>query len=68
MSEPSKKNKTEDPQNIDAAVKPAPATLHTTDPQDEMEGPISSLVQSTKESLEDDETKEEADQKKDSKM
>lgn len=69
MSETSKKNNnTEDAQNKDAALKPEPETLHTTDPQDEMEGPISSLMQSAKEGLEDDETKEEADQKKESKM
>lgn len=39
MSETSRKNKTEDAQNIDAAVKPAPGRLHRTNPQDEMEGP-----------------------------
>ncbi len=52
----------------DAAVKPEPATLHTTDPQDKMEGPISSLVQGVKEGLEDDKTKAAADEEKDSKM
>jgi len=55
-------------QNKDAAIKPDPKTLHTPDPQDEMEGPISSLVQGVKEGMEDDETKEEADEEKDSKM
>ena len=52
----------------DEALKPDPKTLNTTDPQDEMEGPISSLVQGAKEGLEDDKTKEEADNEKDSKM
>jgi len=61
-------SKTAKEQNKDAAVKPDPETLHTTDPQDNMEGPISSIVQGVKEGLEDDETKEEADEKKDSKM
>ena len=43
-----------------------PETLHKTDPQDNMEGPISSLVQGVKERVEanDDESKEEADKKK----
>ena len=52
----------------DAAVKPDPKTLNTPDPQDEMEGPISSLVQGAKEGMEDNVTKEEADEEKDSKM
>ena len=52
----------------DALIKPDPKTLNTTDPQDEMEGPISSLVQGAKEGMEDDETKEEADEEKNRKM
>ena len=52
----------------DAAVKPEPSTLHTTDPQDKMEGPISSLMQGVKEGLEDDKTKEAADEEKNSNM
>ena len=61
--------KRENDQNKDALIKPDPETLHSTDPQDHMEGPISSLMQITKEALEnDDETKEEADKKKDEHM
>lgn len=44
----------------DAVNKPDPATEHTTDPQEHMEGPISSLVNKaadTMESKEDDEIK-----------
>ena len=55
-------------QNKNAAVKPEPETLNTPDPQDKMEGPISSLVQGVKEGMESTETKEEADEKKESKM
>ncbi len=55
-------------QHNDAAVKPEPETLHTPDPQDKMEGPISSLVQDVKKGLEDDKTKTEADNEKDRKM
>ena len=40
-------------QNEDAVVKPDPETLHTTDPQEHMEGPISSLVQGVKEKVEE---------------
>lgn len=53
-------------QNKDAAVKPEAETLHTTDPQKHMKGPISSLVQTVKETVNDtEETKESADKKKD---
>lgn len=40
---------------------------HTRDPQDDMQGPISSIMQGIKEKVEDnnEETKEEADRRKD---
>lgn len=46
---------------------PDPETLHTTDPQEHMKGPISSAVRSVEEEVEkgDKESKEEADKKKD---
>ena len=47
------------------ANKPEPETLHTTDPQEHMEGPISSLMHSTGHSFETDKTKKEADEEKD---
>lgn len=34
-------------------LKPDPETLHTTDPQEHMKGPISSAVQKTKETVEE---------------
>ena len=48
-------------------LKPDPETLHTTDPQEEMEGPVSSIMQNMKKSAEenDEESKREADRKKD---
>lgn len=55
-------------QNKDASVKPEPETLHTTDPQENMEGPISSLVKKAGKELETGETKEEADREKDENM
>ena len=47
-------------------IKPDPETLHKTDPQDNMKGPISSLVQGVKEVVEenDKESKEEATKKR----
>ena len=68
MTDHQDENKTAKEQHKDAAVKPEPETLHTSDPQDEMEGPISSLVQGVKEGMEDDKTKKEADEDKDRKM
>lgn len=53
--------------NKDAAIKPDPETLNTTDPQEHMEGPISSLMHKTGESFENDESEEEARKKKDNK-
>ena len=50
--------------------RPDPETLHTTDPQEKMEGPISSFMQRTKKIAEknDEESKEEATKKRDEKM
>lgn len=50
--------------NKDAAVKPDPKTLNTTDPQEHMEGPISSLMHKTGEGFENDESEKEAEEKK----
>ena len=58
-----KKKKNEEVQ-ADNGLKPDPKTLHKTDPQENMEGPISSVVQTVKENVEDEVTKEEADKKK----
>ena len=46
--------------------KPDPETLHKTDPQENMKGPISSVMQNLKDEAEenDAESKEEADEKK----
>lgn len=51
----------------DTPVKPEPETLHTTDPQEHMEGPVSSLMQNIKETGEenDQQPKEKADKEKD---
>lgn len=53
----------------DAPVKPEPETLHTTDPQEHMEGPVSSLMQNIKETGEknDQQSKEEADKEREDK-
>lgn len=55
-----------DTDNQHAAVKPDPETLHTTDPQEHMHGPISSLVRKAAENIEenDQEADEEGDEKK----
>ncbi len=53
--------------NKDAAVKPDSETLNTTDPQEHMKGPLSSLMQNTGDSFEKEETKEEVKKKKENK-
>lgn len=51
----------------ETSIKPDPETKGTTDPQEKMKGPVSSLVQNIKETAEEnnEESKEEADKKKD---
>lgn len=50
------------------ALKPDPETLHTTDPQKNMEGPVSSLMHKTGEGFDTEETKEEADNEREKNM
>jgi len=68
MSDQKDEKRKQDEQNKDAAVKPDPATLHTTDPQKKMEGPVSSLVQDVKKKMNESGTKEEVDRKKEENM
>jgi hypothetical protein len=55
-------------ENSDDPFKPDPETLHKTDPQENMEGPVSSLIKSHGEAFKTDETKEEADEEKEKEM
>ena len=73
MSDPTKNKKntsTPNPEEEKKGLKPDPETLHTTDPQEHMKGPVSSVVQNVKEEVEagDKETKQEAEQRKDENM
>ena len=47
--------------NEDASIQPDEETLHTTDPQDNMKGPVSSLMNEVKEDVEDLDKKEKRD-------
>ncbi|MEO6916918.1 MAG: hypothetical protein ABI151_15930 [Chitinophagaceae bacterium] len=46
-------DKKEENKTSDAVNKPDPATEHTTDPQEHMEGPISSLVNKAADTIKD---------------
>ncbi|MBE7171201.1 MAG: hypothetical protein INR73_11455 [Williamsia sp.] len=46
--------------------KPDPGTLHTTDPQEHMEGPVSSLMNNTKEGFEENDAEKKDDEVKNS--
>ena len=46
-----KKDLEQEPENEDTALPPDPETLHKTDPQDNMKGPISSLVNKVAETV-----------------
>ena len=59
-----RKNSTEN----DKVSQPDPETLHTTDPQKNMQGPVSSLMHQTGEAFKTDTTKKEADEEKDKAM
>lgn len=62
-----KKNKKND-EHEDAAVKPDPETLGKTDPQEDMEGPVSSLMQKGSKVMESNENKDEASKRHDDNM
>lgn len=63
-----KENRKETKDDSKKVLKPDPETLNTTDPQDNMEGPVSSLIQNIKEGAEDEISKEEADKNKNENM
>lgn len=50
--------------NKDATVRADPETLHTTDPQDKMQGPVSSIMQNISDAANNEVSQEEADRKK----
>ena len=53
-----KKDKTKKKDKKDGALAPDPETLHTTDPQEKMKGPVSSVVQNIKEEAEENAEKD----------
>ena len=61
------KKKNEEKDKSQPVSKPDPETLHTTDPQEHMKGPVSSVMQNIKEEANknDKVSKEEADRKRD---
>ena len=61
------KNKKEERDSSQPVSKPDPETLNTTDPQEHMKGPVSSVMQNIKEEANknDKVSKEEADRKRD---
>ena len=63
---PDKKDQKDPKEPKNPSLKPDPETLHTTDPQEHMKGPVSSSMQNIKEEAEegDKESKQEADEKK----
>ena len=61
------KNKKQEKDSSQPVSKPDPETLNTTDPQEHMKGPVSSVMQNIKEEANknDKVSKEEADRKRD---
>jgi len=65
-----KKKKDEKEKTVTPLLKPDPETLHTTDPQEHMKGPVSSTVQNIKEEGEknDKVSKDEAEREREKNM
>ena len=64
------KNKKDEKDKKQQGLEPDPETLHTTDPQEHMKGPVSSFMQNIKEEgkKNDKVSKGEADQKREENM
>jgi hypothetical protein len=64
MATPSNDKKEKKDKKTTDVLKPDPETLHKTDPQENMEGPISSVMQNIKEEAGKNEEKDKKDQNK----
>ena len=59
-----KNDKTKDGDKSKSPLKPDPGTLHTTDPEEHMEGPVSSVMQDIKEKAEKNDSGKKKDKKR----
>lgn len=66
--EKDKQEKDRNEQRENSSLQPDPGTLHKTDPQENMEGPVSSAMHKTGEAFESDESQEEADRNREKNM
>ena len=64
MSNQEIEKKSDNQENKESALQPEPETLHTTDPQKKMDGPVSTLMQKIKEGFNPEVSKEEADKER----
>ena len=64
MSDKKENIQSEEPNKDKTAIQPEPETLHTTDPQDNMEGPISSLIHGTGGNFDTKKSPEQAEKEK----
>ena len=61
-------SKNTNPEQNPGTPKPDAETLHTSDPQEKMEGPVSSTMHKAGEAFDSGKSKEEADRERDSHM
>lgn len=61
-------DRNKDNRNENETSKPDPETLHTTDPQEHMKGPVSSTMREAGASFDTNESKEDAEKKRDQNM
>jgi hypothetical protein len=62
------RNQEADPKKENQPLKADRETLHSTDPQENMQGPVSSPIKETGEAFDSEESKEHADERKDERM
>jgi hypothetical protein len=61
-------NNNQKKKDSDSPLKPDPKTLHTTDPQEKMSGPVSSLMHKTAEGFDSKESREHAEERREDHM
>jgi len=64
MADEKKEKVQQDKSNENASIKSDPGTLNTTDPQEHMEGPLSSLMHKVEDKVEDNNQKDVDDPEK----
>ncbi|WP_276484008.1 hypothetical protein [Paraflavitalea pollutisoli] len=63
LTDDKKKDLPKEPENEDMVLPPDPETLHKTDPQENMKGPVSSIMHSIEDKVEENDKEQPEDKK-----